>query len=161
VLVGKIDPTAQSWLPRYEGLFRHIPYLAHPALCRLYQRAHILCQPSLAEGFSLTVLEALSCGTPVLTTPNSGAEGVLRPGMDGFVVKAGDITALTERLIYCEKHIDEVMAMRVHARETAEMHTWSHFRQSLIHHLVDFPDARHARGDLSECLLSEGSAYDY
>ena len=41
-------------------------------LRQLYQHAACLVQPSLMEGFGLTVLEAISCGTPVMAA-NTGA----------------------------------------------------------------------------------------
>lgn len=37
-------------------------------LLTLYQGAHLVCFPSLAEGFGLPVAEALACGTPVVVS---------------------------------------------------------------------------------------------
>ena len=42
------------------------------ALARLYAGARLYVQPSLAEGFGLPPLEAMACGTPVLSS-NAGA----------------------------------------------------------------------------------------
>jgi glycosyltransferase involved in cell wall biosynthesis len=64
----------------------------------LYRGADLLCLPSRGEGFGLPLLEAMACGTPVLTTAWSGPldfvdetvgllvqpEG-LRPGGDALV----------------------------------------------------------------------------
>jgi glycosyltransferase involved in cell wall biosynthesis len=35
---------------------------------RLYQAAHVFFFPSLKEGFGMPILEAMACGTPVLTS---------------------------------------------------------------------------------------------
>jgi glycosyltransferase involved in cell wall biosynthesis len=50
------------------------------------------------EGFSLSVLEAMSCGTPVITTRNMGAESFCIDGVNGFVVTYGDVPALASRI---------------------------------------------------------------
>lgn len=48
-----------------------ITYLGKPSfeeLIKLYNAADVLIAPSLYEGFGLTILEAMSCGTPVITS---------------------------------------------------------------------------------------------
>jgi len=45
----------------------HVP---RATLAALYNAAEALVFPSLYEGFGLPVVEAMACGTPVITSPN-------------------------------------------------------------------------------------------
>jgi glycosyltransferase involved in cell wall biosynthesis len=51
-------------------------YVPAADLPRLYRGALAFVYPSLWEGFGLPVLEAMACGTPVITSVGSGTEEV-------------------------------------------------------------------------------------
>ena len=53
------------------------PYASGEALPALYRGARMLLLPSLAEGFGLTALEAMACGTPVITSNTSSLPEVV------------------------------------------------------------------------------------
>ena len=64
------------------GQIRHIGYVAEQDLPALYSAASIFVYPSLYEGFGLPILEAMSCGTPVIASntssmPEIGGEAAL------------------------------------------------------------------------------------
>ncbi len=59
-----------------------IPRLSYQELPLLYSCAEVLLYPSLYEGFGLPILEAMACGTPVVTSnvssmPEVGGDAVL------------------------------------------------------------------------------------
>lgn len=62
-------------------------------VCR-YQTSDLLLFPSVEDGFAFVVAEALACGLPVITTPNTGASDLIRPGENGEIVPIGDAHAL-------------------------------------------------------------------
>lgn len=47
---------------------QNIPYLSDSEMPLLYNSAALLLYPSLYEGFGLPILEAMACGTPVITS---------------------------------------------------------------------------------------------
>ncbi len=62
-------------------------------------RAHAAILPSRAgEGVSKFVLEALSCGTPVLLSAESGSGEVIDPGITGVTFTAGDAASIRAAL---------------------------------------------------------------
>ncbi len=50
------------------GRIRYLGYVPDKDLAALYSGATLFCYPSLSEGFGIPVLEAMRCGTPVLTS---------------------------------------------------------------------------------------------
>jgi glycosyltransferase involved in cell wall biosynthesis len=77
LLAGRSTDEARSWLERIDrpplaGHVRHIGYVDPPRRRALYEAARLLVQPSLNEGFGLTVLEAMTLGVPVAAS-NRGA----------------------------------------------------------------------------------------
>ena len=51
-----------------EDSIKYLGYLDKQALVKIYNAASVLVAPSLHEGFGITILEAMACGTPVITS---------------------------------------------------------------------------------------------
>jgi glycosyltransferase involved in cell wall biosynthesis len=71
--------------------------LPEPDLVALLQRAAVVAIPSLYEGFSLPAIEAMACGTPLVTT-DAGALPEVVGSKAGLRVPAGDVEELTAAL---------------------------------------------------------------
>ncbi len=62
------------------------------------ENACALVMPSLHEGFSLTIIEALACGMPVLCTPVGGATEIIEEGKNGYLFGGDTGISLKELL---------------------------------------------------------------
>ena len=69
IFAGRVD---QETLPEY------------------YSAADVLVVPSYYESFGLVALEALACGTPVVTTSVGAMEDIVKDGVTGYVAKDTD-----------------------------------------------------------------------
>ncbi len=64
----------------------------------LMRQMDIFVLPSLAEGISNTILEAMASGLPVVATDVGGNAELVQEGRTGFMVPAEDVEAMAERL---------------------------------------------------------------
>jgi glycosyltransferase involved in cell wall biosynthesis len=58
----------------------------------------VFVRPSLAEGFGISFIEAMACGTAVIGTPVGGITDIIEDGKNGLFAPAGDVSGLAERI---------------------------------------------------------------
>jgi len=105
--------------------------LDHAALVGLLHTADVMVLPSIVEGFAHVVLEAMSCGVPVITTPNKCGPDVIREATDGFIVPIRAPEAIADRLSWCLENRRELAEMGRQSACQARQFTWPHFRQAV------------------------------
>jgi UDP-glucose:(heptosyl)LPS alpha-1,3-glucosyltransferase len=68
---------------------------------KYYGASDLLVHPTFYDACSLTVLEALASGLPVITTYSNGASGIITQGQEGFVISdPRDDRSLTEKILF-------------------------------------------------------------
>jgi glycosyltransferase involved in cell wall biosynthesis len=100
-------------------------------------RAELFVFPTLSEGFSNALLEAMAASLPIVATPVGAAVDLLRDGVNAAVVPAADPSALTARIESLLARSDVRTALGRAAHATAreyEMHRVNEaFVQRLMH----------------------------
>ncbi|NML63645.1 glycosyltransferase family 4 protein [Hymenobacter sp. RP-2-7] len=130
--------TTNNCLALDAALTRHqwIPSLPHASILSLMREHDVLVFPSLFEGFGLVITEAMSQGTPVITTERTAGPDLITHGQNGWLIEAGSTPALQaaiEELLYRPAAITEAGQA---ARETARCRPWSIYGQELAHALA-------------------------
>ena len=66
----------------------------------VYMKSSILVQPSRTEGFGLVIVEAMSCGLPVVSFDcENGPRSVITNGEDGFLIPPFDVEMFANSLM--------------------------------------------------------------
>ena len=132
VLIGTPDPVVQRFLDAYRGRLVHLRGVPQTELYRHYSNSSVYVLPSIEEGLAMAQIEAMACRVPLICTPNTGGEDLVRDGVDGFVVPGRDVQALKDRLLAL--HGDETMraTMGVAARERAAEFTWDRYGDRVL-----------------------------
>jgi glycosyltransferase involved in cell wall biosynthesis len=87
---------------------RHTGYTGIDDLAILFRHARAFIMPSLYEGFGLPVLEAMSCGCPVITSTGGSLPEVAGEGAQVFT--ADDVTgmgAAVAKLLTSEQNLEQ------------------------------------------------------
>lgn len=87
-----------------------------------YQRADVFVLASNHEGLSNSLMEAMSCGLPVVSTRVSGSEDVFAEAKVGQLVEVGDGAAFTRALASLEADAEQRRSAGQAARAYAEGH---------------------------------------
>jgi glycosyltransferase involved in cell wall biosynthesis len=75
-----------------EGVFHFIGFQSDAA--KVLNNFDIFVLPSISEGFSISTVEAMACGLPVIVTKSGGPEEIVKDLTDGLMVTSGDFEAL-------------------------------------------------------------------
>jgi glycosyltransferase involved in cell wall biosynthesis len=105
--------------------------VSQAALFRLMEECDLLVLPTLCDTFGMVIGEAFMHGLPVLTTANAGAADLVVENVSGWVVPAGEVRPLAERLAWCDSHLDVLRSMRAATRRSAKVRSWADFRADL------------------------------
>jgi glycosyltransferase involved in cell wall biosynthesis len=96
----------------------------------MYSGARVFVYPSLYEGFGLPPLEAMACGTPVVTSNTSSLPEVV--GEAGVTVSPTDTVALAEALAGLLFDVERRQSLRAAGLARARLFSWERAARELI-----------------------------
>jgi glycosyltransferase involved in cell wall biosynthesis len=109
---------------------RFFGFVPDSTLGALYRMAHVFVFPSLYEGFGLPPLEAMACGTPVITSRLSSLPEVVGDAallVDPYNV--GEIAGALERVL-CDQALHADLVTRGRAR--ARLFSWDQSARAVL-----------------------------
>jgi glycosyltransferase involved in cell wall biosynthesis len=129
-LVGFVHDEAKPFLKQFwRDNIRVVGFVRDPENYLKQGTIHVF--PSQWEGSAKVTYEAAACGLPQITTREAG--DVVRNGIEGIIVKPGDVNAIATALEHLYRHPEIVQEMGTAARRrVVENFTWDHFRTRLL-----------------------------
>ncbi len=135
IIVGK-----SGWLydeiyeaPKKYGVSGSVKFLGFGAqedLPALYSGSLAFVLPSLYEGFGLPIIEAMSCGAPVLTSDSSSMSEV--SGGHALLVKPHDVNDIASNLTRILKEDDTRWRLSAQGEEWAKKFSWENTARETI-----------------------------
>lgn len=89
-------------------------------LPRYYRSADLYISASHSDGSSISLLEAMACGCPVVVSDIPGNCEWVQPGVNGWLFADGDADALAEAILHALDQRDRLPEMGIQARRIAE-----------------------------------------
>lgn len=94
--------------------------LSDEELIKEIKESEVLVLPSTREGFGMVLAEANYCNVPVVTYASGGTIDVVDDGYNGFLVEAGNIPQLTEKILLLLNDKELQKQMGINGRNKVE-----------------------------------------
>jgi glycosyltransferase involved in cell wall biosynthesis len=107
---------------------RRLGHISRYELGKVMGRCHAHVFPTLIEGFGRNIIEAMSSGLPVITTPNCAGPDLIEDGVSGFIIPIRDVDAICEKLAWIHDHPQEALQMGERARARVSVLTPPDYR---------------------------------
>lgn len=106
-------------------------------LVELYKSADFYVLPSLIEGMSNAMLEAMAAGLPVITTDSPGCRDLVKDNVNGLIAKPKDSISLADKVELC---FDEeyLYNLRVSVLDYIKIHSWDKISERYIELYKEF-----------------------
>ena len=126
----------------------HVGYVDSQDLAALFRHAHAFVMPSLYEGFGLPLVEAMSCGCPVIASNRGSLPEIAGGGAQCF--DPFDIKGMANALCVLLRSPEELQQKRSNALRRAADFSWNKAALetiSIYHHVNRYSQCqrRHSR----------------
>ncbi|WP_181391670.1 glycosyltransferase [Methanospirillum lacunae] len=75
-----------------------ISWVSHNDIPSFLNEMRLLVVPSYSEGIPAIILEAMSCGTPVLSTSVGGISDIIKDGKNGFILESNTPECIAKKI---------------------------------------------------------------
>ena len=113
---------------RLEERVLFMDYVFH--IAEIYSALDILALPSMREGFSRSLLEAMSAGLPILASKIDEIEEAIRYPRNGLLVKFGDIEGMASAILTLskDKKLRKTMGFNNQKRASLQFNIMNHVK---------------------------------
>ena len=105
-------------------------YITHSDLPAIYNGARTFLYTSLRESFGIPLLEAMACGTPVITSNTSAIPEIAGDG--AILVSPLDVNAIAKELLRLETDVPYRNQQIAYGLERSKQFSWQHTAEQLL-----------------------------
>lgn len=109
----------------------YIGRIPHEQICEYFDINDVFILPSLAEGSSLSVYEALASGMPCVVTRNTGS--VVTDGIDGIIIEVKNADSIVLAVEKFVQNPELVYEMSCNAQNTMDKYSWKKYEKKIAY----------------------------
>lgn len=115
-----------------------IPSMSHCDILSCMREHDVFVFPSLFEGFGLVITEAMSQGTPVITTDRTAGPDLIIDDVDGWIVPAGCSKSIRDIFTKILDNPEIIKQFGIAAQEKAKRRPWSVYGDEMAAAIAEF-----------------------
>lgn len=112
--------------------YNYIGKLPHNKILEMMHNSDIFIFPTLSDGFGMVITEAMSQGTPVITTYNSAGKDIIKNGINGWLIpiqNANSIYLLLKKILEQPNLIRDTGEKAI---KFASEHPWQNYETQIV-----------------------------
>lgn len=134
-IVGAYNP-ADPLVAEVTGYCNFTGHILPDKLKTILLNSDVIIFPSLADGFGLSVTEAMACGVLPVVSKNAGVSDIIEDGKNGYLIDAMSSNSIYKILKELTSRLDISEPMRSLCIKTAETILWKNYNED-IKNMVD------------------------
>jgi glycosyltransferase involved in cell wall biosynthesis len=119
--------------------FDYFPPCSNQKVRKIMRTHDALVLPSIVEGRALVQQEALSCGLPIIVTPNAGGEDLVEEGITGHLVPIRSPEKIAEAISALLANKNPKDEIRKSCQTKAKQYSWERYAQKIIYFNLSDP----------------------
>ena len=112
--------------------FNYYPPSSNSKVREIMHQHDALVLPSIVEGRALVQQEALSCGVPIIVTPNAGGEDLIDEGNTGHLVPIRSPERVAEKVLCLLDSRESLVDKAEYCIKKAKAYSWSEYAHKII-----------------------------
>ena len=112
--------------------FQYFPPCSNQKVREIMMKHDMLVLPSIIEGRALVQQEALSCGLPIIVTPNTGGEDLVEEGLTGNLVPIQSPEKLAQCILKNLEERNSLKEKKAECLTKAQQYSWEEYASKII-----------------------------
>ena len=127
-LCGRLYPEIKELLKKYD--LKNIITPGFIDTCDYFKKCDVYIFPSLIEGSSKSIYEAMNSSLPSIVTHNSGS--VITDLEDGFIIDFADPKAIKDRMLEFKNDYSLIEKMGTLAFQNSRKYSWDNYAENVV-----------------------------